>query len=48
MALGWGAMSGAAINILLAPWFERRRGFGAPSSEQVRRSIEAARKTLGR
>ena len=26
MALGWGAMSGAAINIILAPWFERRRG----------------------
>jgi MFS family permease len=27
MSLGWGAMSGAAINIILAPWFERRRGF---------------------
>jgi MFS family permease len=26
MALGWGAMSGAAINIVLAPWFQRRRG----------------------
>ena len=26
MALGWGAMSGAAINIVLAPWWERRRG----------------------
>jgi MFS family permease len=26
MALGWGAMSGAAINIILAPWFHRRRG----------------------
>jgi len=26
MALGWGAMSGAAINIVLAPWFVRRRG----------------------
>jgi MFS family permease len=26
MALGWGAMSGAAINVLVAPWFERRRG----------------------
>ena len=26
MAVGWGAMSGAAINIILAPWFERRRG----------------------
>jgi len=26
MALGWGAMSGAAINIILAPWFQRRRG----------------------
>ena len=26
MAVGWGAMSGAALNILVAPWFERRRG----------------------
>src|SRR5437764_3123310 len=26
MSVGWGAMSGAAINITLAPWFERRRG----------------------
>jgi MFS family permease len=26
MAVGWGAMSGAAINIILAPWFVRRRG----------------------
>lgn len=26
MALGWGAMSGAALNIIIAPWFERRRG----------------------
>ena len=26
MSMGWGAMSGAAINIILAPWFERRRG----------------------
>src|SRR5262249_28756537 len=26
MSLGWGAMSGAAINIILAPWWERRRG----------------------
>ena len=26
MSLGWGALSGAAINIILAPWFERRRG----------------------
>jgi predicted MFS family arabinose efflux permease len=26
MAIGWGSMSGAAINIVLAPWFERRRG----------------------
>src|SRR5207244_11349944 len=26
MAVGWGSMSGAAINIILAPWFERRRG----------------------
>lgn len=27
MSLGWGAMSGAAINIILAPWWEQRRGF---------------------
>lgn len=26
MALGWAAMSGAAINIIVAPWFEKRRG----------------------
>jgi predicted MFS family arabinose efflux permease len=26
MAIGWGAMSGAAINVILAPWFQRRRG----------------------
>ena len=26
MSVGWGAMSGAAINIILAPWWERRRG----------------------
>ena len=26
MALGWGSTSGAAINIILAPWWERRRG----------------------
>lgn len=26
MAAGWGSMSGAAINIVLAPWFVRRRG----------------------
>lgn len=26
MAAGWGAMSGAAINIILAPWWQRRRG----------------------
>ncbi len=26
MSMGWGAMSGAAINIILAPWFHRRRG----------------------
>ena len=26
MSLGWGAMSGAAINVILAPWFHRRRG----------------------
>jgi MFS family permease len=26
MAMGWGATSGAAINIIIAPWFQRRRG----------------------
>jgi len=26
MSMGWGSMSGAAINIILAPWFQRRRG----------------------
>jgi MFS family permease len=26
MAPGWAALSGAAINIIIAPWFERRRG----------------------
>src|SRR5882672_6303575 len=26
MSVGWGAMSGAAINIVLAPWFQRHRG----------------------
>jgi MFS family permease len=26
MSIGWGAMSGAAINIVLAPWWQRRRG----------------------
>src|SRR5213596_1590995 len=26
MSVGWGSMSGAAINIILAPWWERRRG----------------------
>ena len=26
MAVGWAAMSGAALNVIVAPWFERRRG----------------------
>jgi MFS family permease len=26
MSLGWATMSGAAINVIVAPWFERRRG----------------------
>ena len=26
MSVGWGLMSGAAINIILAPWFQRHRG----------------------
>jgi MFS family permease len=27
MSIGWVAMSGAAVNIIVAPWFDRRRGF---------------------
>jgi MFS family permease len=26
MSIGWATMSGAAVNIIVAPWFERRRG----------------------
>jgi MFS family permease len=26
MSVGWASMSGAAINIIVAPWFDRRRG----------------------
>ena len=26
MSVGWGSMSGAAINIIIAPWFDKRRG----------------------
>jgi len=26
MSLGWAAMSGAAVNIIVAPWFDQRRG----------------------
>jgi MFS family permease len=26
MAVGWAPMSGAALNVIIAPWFERRRG----------------------
>lgn len=26
MSIGWGTMSGAAINIIVAPWFQKRRG----------------------
>jgi MFS family permease len=26
MAAGWATMSGAALNLIVAPWFERRRG----------------------
>jgi MFS family permease len=26
MAVGWAGMSGAALNLIVAPWFERRRG----------------------
>jgi MFS family permease len=26
MSVGWGTLSGAAVNIILAPWWERRRG----------------------
>jgi MFS family permease len=27
MSTGWATMSGAAVNIIVAPWFDRRRGF---------------------
>jgi MFS family permease len=26
MSVGWATMSGAAINIIVVPWFDRRRG----------------------
>ncbi|SRR6266511_653089 len=26
MSVGWASMSGAAINIIIAPWFEQKRG----------------------
>ena len=26
MSVGWATMSGAAINIIVAPWFDTRRG----------------------
>jgi MFS family permease len=26
MSVGWASMSGAAINIIIAPWFEHKRG----------------------
>jgi MFS family permease len=29
MSPGWAAMSGAAINIIVAPWFDKRLGFAA-------------------
>jgi MFS family permease len=29
MSVGWATMSGAAVNIIIAPWFDRRRGFAA-------------------
>ena len=32
MSIGWGAMSGAAINIILAPWSVRRRGLAVSLS----------------
>ncbi len=32
MAVGWGATSGAAINIIVAPWFHRRRGLAVSLS----------------
>ena len=27
MSIGWATMSNAAVNIIVAPWFDRRRGF---------------------
>src|SRR5256884_351798 len=40
MAVGWGSMSGAAINIILAPWFERRRGLAVSVAFNGARSEE--------
>ena len=50
MALGWACMSGAAINILVAPWFIRQRGVavslaltGANDVANVTRDVLVAR-----
>ena len=32
MSVGWATMSGAAINIIVAPWFDRRRGLALGSA----------------
>ena len=36
MSLGWGALSGVAVNIILAPWWKRRRGLGRQPGVQRR------------
>src|SRR6266581_3068765 len=37
MSVGWGAMSGAAINVILAPWWQRRRGLAVSIASLMRR-----------
>ena len=43
MGVGWSTMSGAALNILVAPWFERRRGLAGlaftPASGRSRSTV---------
>jgi MFS family permease len=38
MAGGWAAMSGAALNVIVAPWFERRRAWRSASRSTGRPS----------
>lgn len=37
MAVGWASMSGAALNLIVAPWFERRRASPSASPSTGRR-----------